>query len=73
MSKVFVRPEGHKCQISTGIHDCLTFGTGELSPCGFWEFSCWECARAHEAQFPEDGPCWPHSVEQLRKLGLTDD
>jgi len=31
----FVRPEGHDCRISSGIHSCLTFGTGELSDNGF--------------------------------------
>jgi hypothetical protein len=64
--KMFVRPEGHECQISTGIHDCLTFGTGHLDGNGFWEHPCALCARAHEAQFPKDGPCWPHTEQDLR-------
>ncbi len=68
MVKQFIRPEGHGCDISTGIHDCLTFGTGKLDGSGFWEHPCEECARAHEQQFPEDGPCWPHTDEDLRKL-----
>lgn len=44
----FIRPEGHTCHISTGIHECLTFGTGELNGNGFWEILCGDCARAHE-------------------------
>ena len=59
---MFIRPEGHDdCCTSTGIHDCLTFGKGELDHYGFWEIPCGECARAHEKQFPEKGPCWPHA------------
>ncbi len=68
--KMFVKPEGHTCHISTGIHDCLTFGTGKLDGHGFWEHPCYACARAHEDQFPEDGPCWPHTEQQLREMGL---
>jgi len=70
MAKVFVRPEGHTCQISTGIHDCLTFGIGKLNKHGFWEHPCAECARAHEQQFPDDGPCWPHTDKQLKAMGF---
>jgi len=70
--KPFVRPEGHDCHVSSGIHDCLTFGTGELSDSGFWEHPCYECAREHERQFPECGPCWPHTEEQLQEMGCND-
>lgn len=71
--KPFVRPEGHEnCRISSGIHDYLTFGTGELSFSGFWENPCYECAREHERQFPECGFCWPHTSEQLEGMGLND-
>jgi hypothetical protein len=66
--KKFIYPEGHTCKVSTGVHECLTFGTGELDHCGFWERPCWECARAYEAQFPEDGPCWPHTDEQIQEM-----
>lgn len=68
--KPFVRPEGHTCSVSTGIHDCLTFGTGELCDNGFWEDPCWECAREHEKQFPKCGPCWPHTESQRRELDI---
>lgn len=37
-----------KCQWSTGIHDCLTVGQGELDMHGFWEHGCPICARRHE-------------------------
>lgn len=64
--KVFIRPQGHRCLISTGIHDCLTFGTGKLDTNGFWEHPCGLCARAHEKQFPEGDPCWPHKKATLK-------
>jgi hypothetical protein len=68
--KKFIRPAGHKCSVSTGIHEALTFGTGKLDGSGFWSKPCEECARAHEKQFPEDGPCWPHTDEDLAAMGL---
>lgn len=68
--KKFAPPQGHTCQISTHILDCLSFGTGKLDGNGFWEHPCWECARAWEKQFPEDSPCWPHTDEQLEAMGL---
>jgi hypothetical protein len=68
--KKFVRPEGHDCGISSNVFDILTFGTGKLDPDGFWEHGCYECARAWEAQFPKDGPCWPHTDEQLKEMGF---
>jgi hypothetical protein len=54
-----------ECGCSTGIHDALTFGRGELDGSGFWEFPCWECAREHERLHPDAGPCWPHTDEDL--------
>lgn len=70
--KKFIRPEGHRCKTSSNVFEILTFGTGKLDEHGFWEHGCYECARAHEQQFPEDGPCWPHTDEDLRKMGLVD-
>lgn len=67
MVKKFIRPEGHKCLVSSHIGDGLTFGTGELDPNGLWEHGCYECARAHEEQFPGDGECWPFSIETLNR------
>ena len=64
----FIRPAGHTCNVSTGIHGCLTFGSGKLDESGFWKHPCFECARAHEAQFPEDGDCWPHTDKFLEDL-----
>jgi len=72
-TQTFIRPEGHTCHVSTGIHDFLTFGTGDLTDNGFWEEPCDKCARAHEIQFPECGPCWPHTPEQLVAMGLRDE
>lgn len=48
-----------KCCVSTGIHDGLTFGSGDLDPNGFWEYPCAPCARRNEELYPEDGECWP--------------
>ena len=65
----FVRPASHnRCKVSLGIHDCMTFGYGELDHNGFWEHGCYECARAHEQQFPNDGPCWPHTLKQISEM-----
>jgi hypothetical protein len=71
--KPFIRPQGHECHVSTGIHGLLTFGIGELDEHGFWENSCYECAREHEKQFPECGFCWPHTLVQLEKMGFKDE
>jgi hypothetical protein len=63
----FVRPEGHTCKASTGIHDGLTMGSGELDNNGYWEKPCYKCARAWEEQYPEYAPVWPFSKEYLDK------
>lgn len=67
--KPFIRPAGHSCSVSTGIHDSLTLGSGHLDDNGFWEHPCPECARAHEEQYPECGECWPFQ-EGSKWLGL---
>jgi len=54
----------HKCFVSTGICGSPTFGTGELDHNGYWEKPCAECAREHEAKYPNDGPCWPFKSKQ---------
>jgi hypothetical protein len=48
-----------ECGVSTGIHDGLTFGCGDLDMNGFWQIPCQTCARAWEQAHPEDGKCWP--------------
>lgn len=68
--KPFIRPAGHSCSMSLGICDSWTFGTGDLDEFGYWEHGCPECARAHEEQYPEAGPCWPHTEEQLKQMGF---
>jgi len=55
-------------KVSTSIGDFLTFGSGELDANGFWEHPCYECARAHEKEYPEDFPCWPFSEEYIEDL-----
>lgn len=58
--------EDHK--VSTGIHGPLTFGWGELDDFGFWQHPCPKCAREHEKLYPKDGPCWPHTKEQIEGM-----
>lgn len=59
-----------KCGTSSGIHDCLTFGQGELDSHGFWERPCHFCARKSEKDNPEFGACWPHTQEQLKIMKM---
>lgn len=47
------------CTWSTGIHEGLTVGQGDIDFNGFWEIPCYECARNHERKYPEDGSIWP--------------
>lgn len=54
------RPCGNpECSVSSAVDESLTFGSGDLDDYGFWEKPCGTCARAHEAAYPGDGPCWP--------------
>ncbi|MDD5015780.1 MAG: hypothetical protein PHW73_11925 [Atribacterota bacterium] len=58
--KKFIRPLGHeKCKVTSNIAEAVSFGSGRCDEYGFWEKPCSVCARAWEAQFPEDGECWP--------------
>jgi hypothetical protein len=52
------------CSVSTGIHEGLTFGRGDLDLNGFWSIPCEPCARAWEMKYPEDAPCWPGPVKE---------
>lgn len=36
-----------ECRVSKGICGSITFGTGELSFNGYWEFPCKKCEEAH--------------------------
>jgi hypothetical protein len=47
------------CQISTGVHEGYTFGSGGLDFNGYWEKPCGICARDFEEKNPKAGPCWP--------------
>src|SRR5258708_20805983 len=40
------------CGISTGFSEELTFGSGELSDWGYWEFPCEECELAWKEMHP---------------------
>lgn len=60
------------CKCSTGIHEGLTFGSGELDECGYWEKPCAECARAWEKIHPEHGLSWPFSDEEKSGKDMSD-
>lgn len=49
----------YQCNLSTGICDLLTFGSGELDQHGYWENPCGICARDWERRYPDEGPAWP--------------
>lgn len=54
-----------RCSVSRGIHEGMTFGSGDLDEWGYWDEPCAPCARAWEAKHPEDAPCWPFESEPL--------
>lgn len=57
-----------RCRVSTGIHEVLTFGCGELDSLGFWSNPCPFRARMAEARDGVDpGSYWPHTEDWLRK------
>ncbi len=49
-----------ECAVSSDIVECLTFGSGELSDNGTWEFPCKIC----EDQFYKDLPKTRQEVKQ---------
>jgi hypothetical protein len=57
-----------KCRWSTGIHEGLTVGQGELDEYGFWKKPCPICARAFEVKHPEFGHIWPFPKEDPDKF-----
>lgn len=62
------KDEDHsKCGCSTGIHDGITFGQGELNFNGFWERPCGICARKYEKEHPGK-EAWPFSKEFLKRI-----
>lgn len=50
------------CSCSTGIHEGLTFGSGELDEHGYWEKPCRICAVEHDKAFTSE-----QRLENLRK------
>lgn len=60
-----------ECCVSTGIHEGLTFGSGEVDPHGFWERPCSPCARAAERRDGVAvGTYWPFAdflLDQIRE------
>ena len=57
------------CSVSSGIHGSykypgFTFGSGALDQHGYWSIPCSICAREHEKNHPEDGPCWPFEAKK---------
>ena len=39
---------GKECFVSSGVHEGLTFGCGELDHYGYWSEPCHICARAND-------------------------
>jgi hypothetical protein len=54
------------CGVSTGFHDGLTFGSGELDEYGYWEKPCTTCARAYETAHT-GYKAWPFEPEDQPK------
>jgi len=65
MSDFVQEHEDHsKCCFSTGIHEGLTVGQGELDQYGYWERPCPTCARKEEKNYPDKDPVWPFEEEK---------
>lgn len=68
IKKPIKKPCGNPdCSVSTHIGDCLSFGSGKLDECGFWEFPCRICAKAAENRDRANGdldymPYWPEDL-----------
>jgi len=48
-----------QCCWSSGVHEGLTVGQGELDSNGYWQRPCYYCAREREQDHPEEYPIWP--------------
>lgn len=55
------------CMVSTGICESLTFGSGELSANGYWEFPCKVCEDHYKHNVAY---VWP--IENLGHWELAD-
>lgn len=61
------------CSTSTGIHEGLTVGQGELDSLGYWSKPCHHCARRIEKEHPHLAPVWPFpSKEYVMSLTTID-
>lgn len=61
------RPCGNRlCCTSTGIHDGLTYGSGQLDSYGFWSRPCRKCAVYYQKEGEE--PNWPYKEEVVPDL-----
>lgn len=64
-----MRPCGNAdCGCSTGIHEGLTFGRGELNYNGFWSIPCRVCAVANDDSREET---IQHFRDKYFQLGFT--
>ena len=55
-----------ECCSSTGIHEGITFGFGELDMYGYWEHPCRICAKDYDETLEE-------RVQELKKMGLSEE
>ena len=64
---------GRKCSASSGIHEGITFGNGELDEHGYWEKPCYVCARGWDVKFNNEfypsgesmTPAWPFKRDEV--------
>jgi len=77
MAKACGNPD---CACSTGIHEGLMFGSGELSRNGYWSNPCHACARANDARQKESRAsyarrllAWGFTKRQIRRDVATAD
>jgi hypothetical protein len=47
------------CNVSTGICERITFGSGNLDELGYWEKPCFKCAELWKREHPTD-EVWPN-------------
>ena len=56
------------CCASSNIAGHASFGSGELDDYGFWEKSCFICARSYETATRKTA--WPYTDEYIATMGI---
>lgn len=56
------------CNVSQGICESITFGSGEINEHGYFQYPCYFCARRHEEIGNlKRGTCWPFLNQNYEK------